>query len=184
MLDSQDKDEVLLLAQACAGDAHAFGQLYENHAQVIFRYLFAHVNDRLDAEDMTEEVFLRAWRSLPNFQDQGVPFVAYLFRVARNALIDYYRQSRKNEPELSLDDDFGRDLAPASTDLATDGVERREIHHLLNQLREDYRTVLTLRFISGLSPEETANSMGKSTGAVRVLQHRALAALRKLMVDP
>lgn len=155
--------------------------LYEQHAPVIFRYLFTHLDDRLDAEDLTEEVFLRVWRSLNQYQEQGIPFVAFLFRVARNALIDHYRKTRRVEPPLPLDEDMvgGNESDPA--DLAMTGMEQKEVRNLLEQLRDDYRTVLTLRFISDLSPDETAETMGKSVGAVRVLQHRALAALRKLV---
>lgn len=180
-LDGSQLTEAQLLIAAQDGDAEAFGQLYELYAPVIFRFLYAHLSERLDAEDLTEEVFLRVWRSLAQYQDQGLPFGAYLFRVARNALIDHYRRVRRTEPNLPLEEDILSDGHADPADAALAGMESKEIRKMLEELREDYRTVLVLRFISDLSPDETAEAMGKSSGAVRVLQHRALAALRKLM---
>jgi RNA polymerase sigma-70 factor (ECF subfamily) len=177
----QNTDDVQLIKKAQEGDAEAYGELFERYAPVIFRFLYAHLSDRLDAEDLTEEVFLRVWRSLPKFRDQGVPFVAYLFRIARNALIDHYRRTKRTEPHLSIEDNVVVDSHPDPSDAAVMNMERQEIRQMLDQLREDYRTVLLLRFLGDLSPEETAEVMGKSAGAVRVLQHRALAALRQLM---
>lgn len=174
-----DERELISLAQN--GDAEAFGGLYEQFAPVIFRFVRAHLDDRLDAEDLTEEVFLRVWRSLPNYRDNGVPFVAYLFRVARNAIIDFYRRSKQERGQVSLDDTPLPDHRPDPGDIVAANIEHKELSKTLTLLREDYRTVLALRFLSDLSPEETGQAMGKSAGAVRVLQHRALISLRKLL---
>src|SRR5512137_2880149 len=84
-----------LIKKAQHGDQHAFGELYECHAPVIFRYLFAHLDSRMDAEDLTGEVFLKAWQSLPKYNEHGVPFQAFLFRIARNVLVDLYRKSSR-----------------------------------------------------------------------------------------
>jgi len=170
-----------LLSSAKGGDAEAFGQLYERYAERVFRYLFAHVDNRLDAEDITEDVFLRVWRSLPNYREQGVPFLAFLFRIARNALIDHYRRSGQSKGQVSIEDMALRDHNPGPGESALSSLEREELRVSLEQLREDYRTVLVLRFLSELSPEETAQIMGRSPGAVRVLQHRALASLRTML---
>jgi len=181
MPEWQDADEAQHLQDAQNGDAEAFGLLYEHYAPVLFRFLYTHLNDRLDAEDLSEEVFYRVWRSLASYRDQGVPFVAYLFRVARNALIDHYRRSSRSEQSLVLEEDILKDPNPEPSDAVATNIQRQEIRELLEKLREDYRTVLLLRFMGDLSPEETAEVMGKSPGAIRVLQHRALAALRNLM---
>jgi RNA polymerase sigma-70 factor (ECF subfamily) len=151
------------------------------YAPRVFRYLYAHLDNRLDAEDLTEEIFLRVWKTLGNYQQQGVPFLAFLFRVARNALIDHYRRSAKSEQEASIEDLHLRDHEPEPVDAVTNTLEHQQLRQVMEQLREDYRTVLALRFLSELSPEETAKAMGRSAGAVRVLQHRALAALRSMM---
>jgi RNA polymerase sigma-70 factor (ECF subfamily) len=174
-------DDRQLLTFAKDGDAEAFGILYERYADRVFRYLFAHVDNRLDAEDITEDVFLRVWRSLPNYREQGVPFLAFLFRIARNALIDHYRRSGQAKGQVSIEDLALRDHNPGPGESALSSLEREELRVSLEQLREDYRTVLVLRFLSELSPEETAQIMGRSPGAVRVLQHRALASLRTML---
>lgn len=179
-------EEVQLIEQAQAGNAEAFGQLYEQYAAVIFRYVFAHVDNRLDAEDLTEDVFLRAWRSIAKYRQQDVPFLAFMFRIARNAVIDHHRSSRRSQQFVSsLDEDRPdqeiKDMRPDPSDAALDNLAHQEMRRLLEQLHDDYRTVILLRFFSGLSPEETAEVMEKSPGAVRVMQHRALTALRKLL---
>jgi RNA polymerase sigma-70 factor (ECF subfamily) len=110
-----------------------------------------------------------------------VPFAAYLFRIARNALIDFYRRSNRSSQPLALEEHTPVDFHPDPGEVAIANMEKQEIRELLAELRDDYRTVLLLRFLGDLSPEETAEVMGKSPGAVRVLQHRALSALRKLL---
>lgn len=170
-----------LLSAAKDGDAEAFGVLYERYAERVFRFLFAHVDNRLDAEDITEDVFLRVWRSLPNYREQGVPFLAFLFRIARNALIDHYRRSGKAKGQVSIEDLTLRDNNPGPGESAISSLEREELRVSLEQLRDDYRMVLVLRFLSELSPDETAQVMGRTPGAVRVLQHRALASLRSML---
>ncbi len=174
-------DDARLLRQAKNGDAEAFGVLYERYAPPIHRFLFAHLSDRMDAEDLTEEVFIKVWQRLPGYREQGVPFIAFLMRVAHNVLIDHYRSFGRTAIEtLTEDSVFADPLADPGT-LTQVNLEHQELKRLLGQLREDYRFVLVSRFMSGLTPEETAQAMNKSEGAIRVLQHRALEALRKLL---
>ena len=171
-----------LIKKAQRGDQLAFGELYGCHAPIIFRYLFSHLDSRMDAEDLTAEVFLKAWQSLPKYNERGVPFLAFLFRIARNVLVDHYRQS--NRQESKPPEELERYNHADSTELIEVVGSRMEHQHILNvlsRLRPDYRSVLSLRFISELSPEETAQVMDRSVGAIRVLQHRALAALRQEM---
>jgi RNA polymerase sigma-70 factor (ECF subfamily) len=179
-VDEDQLIDIQLVQEAKGGDADAFGTLFERHGEAVFRFLYSHLDSRQDAEDITNDVFMRVWRSLPSYKEKGVPFIAYLFRVARNALIDHYRRSTKAE-HSSLDDRVIQDARPDPGELALIQIEREEIRHMLDQLKDDYRMVLTLRFLGDLSPDETGEVMGKSSGAVRVLQHRALAALRKIM---
>ncbi len=168
-----------LIRKAQLGDHYAFGELYECHAPVIFRYLFAHLDSRMDAEDLTGEVFLKAWQSLPKYKERGVPFLAFLFRVARNVLVDHYRQSNRQDSKAPEDmDGYKQDSSSEPVDLVGTQMEHQHVLRVLSRLRPDYRMVITLRFISELSPEETAQAMERSVGAIRVLQHRALAALR------
>ena len=184
MLVWHDVDDVQLLKIAKEGEPEAFGELYERYAQVIFRFFYANLNNRFDAEDLTEEVFLRALRSLPKYRDQGFPFPAFLFRIAQNALVDHYRRSGRSAHDISTDSDDEiqiPDDRPDPAESATSNLQHQELRKVLDQLREDYRNVLVLRFLNELSPEETAQVMERSVGAVRVLQHRALAALRNML---
>jgi RNA polymerase sigma-70 factor (ECF subfamily) len=181
MPDWQDIDDVQLIVLAQDGEADAFGELYERYVQTIFRFVYVRLDDRRDAEDLTEEVFLRVWQSLPNYREQGVPFLAFLFRIARNAVIDFYRSSKSSAHQESIEDSPLQDLRSDPGEQAITNLEHQELRRILDTMREDYRMVLVLRFLSELSPEETAQVMGRSTGAVRVLQHRALSALRSIL---
>lgn len=174
----QDSEESELIKIAQGGEADAFGELYRRYAKIVFRFIYANLNDRFDAEDLTEEVFLRAWRSLSNYRQKGVPFLAYLFKIARNVLIDFYRRAGRSGGHMSIEDKQITDFNPDPGETAILNIEHQEIRNTLTELREDYRTVLVLRFLSGLSPEETGAVMGRTPGAVRILQHRALSALR------
>lgn len=171
-------DDEQVIKQVKDGDAESFGVLYEQYADVIFRYVYSHLENRLDAEDLTEEIFIRAWRALPKYDERGLPFTAFLFRIARNSLIDYYRQRKV----VSSLEDIEVQSHEAGPEEAVDiNIENHDLRKTIAELREDYRNVLIFRFLSGLSPEETAQVMQRSVGAVRVLQHRALSALKDLL---
>jgi RNA polymerase sigma-70 factor (ECF subfamily) len=176
-------DESSLVRRAVRGDKGAFGEIYEFYAPRLYRFFAAHTADRMDAEDLTEDVFIKLWKALPGYRQRGVPFGGYIFRIARNALTDHYRNSNHRANTLPIDGARhpAEDADPAlSVDL---DLERQEFRQIMQALRPDYHLVLSLRFISGLSPDETAVVMGRSPGAVRVLQHRALAALREILSD-
>ena len=175
-----DKDRELV-KKAQRGDPHAFGDLYEYHAPAIYRYLYAHLDSQMDAEDLTGEVFIKAWQSLPKYVERGVPFLAFLFRIARNTLVDYYRQSNRFEQKAPDDMDGYKSDEISESELVSNRMEHQQLLAVLGKLRPDYQSVLTLRFISELSPEETAQVMNRSVGAIRVLQHRALAVLRDVI---
>jgi RNA polymerase sigma-70 factor (ECF subfamily) len=179
---TQELTDSMLIQKAKEGDADAFGDLYERYAESVFRFLYSQTSNRFDAEDITGDVFLRAWQSLPNYEERGFPFSAYLFRIARNVLIDR-RRKRKPVSELPEDElttgENTLDLEPSA--ILAEKLKHKEIVKTLGQLREDYRTVLILRFFNELTTEETSDVMGRSAGAIRVLQHRALSSLRKLL---
>lgn len=183
MPEWQDQEINQLIEKAQNGDRDAFGLIYERYAEIIFRFTFSQLSNYQDAEDLTEEIFLRIWRSLPTYEQKGVPFVAYIFRIARNALIDFYRQAARNRNQISIEEELvGQSIFEPEQQAALN-TDQKEIRAKLKELREDYRNVLILRFFSGLSTEETARALGKSPGAVRVLQHRALAALKKSIIE-
>ena len=181
-MNPPELEDALLIQQAKDGDADAFGELYARYADSVFRFVYSQTSNRLDAEDITSDVFLRAWRSLGRYKERGYSFSAYLFRIARNVLIDT-RRKRKPVAEITEDEIVNLpDMAVTEPSaILSNKIQHRELVAILGQLREDYRTVLVLRFLNELSPEETSQVMGRSVGAVRVLQHRALSSLRKVL---
>lgn len=183
MSDWQQDEEAHLIQQARQGDAGAYGQIYDRYAPRVFRFLFAHLDNRLDAEDLTEEVFLRVWQNLPTYRQRGIPFSGFVFRVARNALYDHYRQLRRRGTVAEIHEEWPAAEQSDPAQSVAQQLERRDLLRKLAGLSEDYRTVLSLRFLAGLSAEETAQAMSRSNGAIRVLQHRALAALRSLLEE-
>ncbi|HEX6303953.1 MAG TPA: RNA polymerase sigma factor [Anaerolineales bacterium] len=181
MPDWQEIEDDQLIIQCQEGETEAFGELYQRYLPPVYRFIYTRLSDRQDAEDLAEEVFIRVWRSIASYEDQGVPFISYLFSVARNAIIDHYRSTGRKGYQESIEGKVLQDLNADPSDIAMTNLENQEIRQILDQLRDDYRMVLVLRFLSELSPEEIAQVMGRSTGAVRVLQHRALISLRDLL---
>ena len=143
----------------------------------IYRYIYYRVSDSGFAEDFTETVFLKVWENLSTFQADRISFKGWLFRVAHNLLVDYYR-TRK--PQQSLDEDFDLpDPGQSPEDYMIASEQERLVQMALKGLKKEYQNILTLRFINGLSHAEAAATLDRSIGAVRVLQHRALQALDK-----
>lgn len=181
MLNDQDPriDDSYLVRLAKSGDLDAFGILYDRYADGIYRFVYVHLSETLEAEDLTSEVFLRAWKHLPKYKEQGHPFSAFLFKIARNAIIDYRRKLKPkiNRAQELLESTVNHSLNPGS--IIENSHERQLLNATINHLQEDYRLVLVLRFINGLSPREVAEIMGRSEGAIRVLQFRALKAIRR-----
>ena len=173
------QDEKDIVERAKKGDQNAFAQIYEEYFDRIYRYIAVRLGDRTEAEDLTEQVFLNTLESIGSFKWKGTPFSAWLFRIAHNQVVDYHRKMSKRQ-NLPLDDaivDGGMDTASA----AELNLKMGELKIAIGKLTDLQRQVVLLRFTSGLSITETAKSMGKSDGAVKALQHSAVAALRKAL---
>ncbi|NIV29817.1 MAG: sigma-70 family RNA polymerase sigma factor [Anaerolineae bacterium] len=173
------KDEGRLIQRAKKGDPSAFAELYDRYQPAIYRYIFYRVGDVATAEDLTGEVFVRLVEKIDRFAYRGRPLLAWLYTIARNLVMDYHRQAGRSLP-LSFD----RRLATEATD-PEEAVERRltqrRVAAAIARLTEGQRQVILLKFIEGLDNETTARTLGKSIGAVKALQHRALAALRRIL---
>jgi RNA polymerase sigma-70 factor (ECF subfamily) len=170
--------EAELIARAIDGDASAFGDLYERYLDAIYRYVYCNVGDHAEAEDLTEAVFLKAWEALTHFGRSGTMFRAWLYRIARNVIIDRHR-TRK--PAASLEQFI--DLSDGSPTPEAEVETRQEVRKLsavLARLKPTMRQVVECRFIAGLSHAETAQAIGVSEGNVRAIQHRALRKMRRL----
>ena len=172
VMNPEEHDDALLIQSAKDGNADAFGELYERYADSVFRFIYSQTSDRLDAEDITAEVFLKAWRSLSRYKERGYSFSAYLFRIARNVLIDSRRKRRPvsdiTEEEIVNLPDV---MLPEPSAMLSAKIQHRELVTVLDQLREDYRTVLVLRFLNELTPEETSQVMGRSAPPDQQLIH-------------
>jgi RNA polymerase sigma-70 factor (ECF subfamily) len=168
-----------LISQAKAGDIEAYGELYERYIDLMYRYLRSRVTEDQTAEDLTEIVFLKAFQSLDRYQERGWPFSSFLYQIARNQLADYYRRQRD---EVPLEE--AQDLEAPNNDLARTAVLDERILILqdaLDKLPEDYQEIIRLRLLLELPTPDVATILNRSEGAIRVLLHRALKALRKLM---
>lgn len=174
------QNEADLVRRAREGDQQAFAQLYEENFARIYRYIALRIGDRMEAEDMTQQVFLNALRSISSFKWQGIPFVGWLFRIARNQVIDHHRKKTK---ETITDLDERMVSNEENPEIVVERhIEMERILAASRRLTEDQRQVISLRFAGGLSIVEVAQVMGKSQGAVKALQHSAIAALRRVLL--
>ncbi len=182
---TENKDEVsLLIDRAKGGSADAFGSLYERYSAPIFRFVYFRVKNSRDAEDLTQIIFLKAWRSLPNFEQRNVPFSSWLYAIARNATIDYWKKKK----EVLLDDsqEFFQQIEDERADLAHQSERQdtaRTIRRAISSLGDEQREIVTLKFIEELSNREIASLTGKTEDAVRHLQWRAIRTLRNHFKD-
>ena len=180
MLEKEKK----LVKSAQAGDSHAFGTLYDQYSAQIYRFIVVKVSTRQEAEDLTHEVFLSAWQKLPGFKIQKFPFSSWLYRIARNRVIDYYRTQKKHfsvdELVGSLEEEFLRVGAVQSEDLNLK-LEMEQVLSAIEELTEDQREVIEMRFIQDLSPKEIAEITKKKEGTIRILQHRATKKLQHVL---
>jgi RNA polymerase sigma-70 factor, ECF subfamily len=166
-----------LVQEAQTGDAWAFGRLFDHYHQPVYRFVATRVRRPSDAEDLTQLVFVKALEALPRYEARGVPFGSWLFRLARNAVIDFVRTSHEHADLAKSADRAGDDAGP--DELAVIRQEIDAVGTALARLTEDQRDAIALRFFAGLSAREAAEVMGKQEGTVRGLQFRALAALRR-----
>jgi RNA polymerase sigma-70 factor (ECF subfamily) len=173
------QNEESLVRRAQKRDQEAFAQLYEEHIDKIYRYIALRIGNETEAEDMTQQVFLNALQSISSFKWRGIPFSAWLFRIAHNQVVDYLRK-KKRTPVL-LDESL-----PSGEDAPQQITERKlDIERLLKatrQLTEAQREVISLRFTSELPIAQVAKIMGKSQGAIKALQHSGIVALRKALL--
>lgn len=181
VLQGQDKPaerEKALVHRAIKRDRAAFTQLYDRFVDKIYKYIYYKVGSKTEAEDLTGQVFLKAWEAIGSYQWTERPFAAWLYRIAHNLVVDYFRTKRDAS---SLDDITG--LEHPGTDLddiIQHHLTAETLRHALKRLTRDQQQVIVLRFLEGYNTAEVAQIMGKQPGAVRTLQHRALAGLNNV----
>jgi len=177
VMDLDDAALERLVASAKAGSVEAFAALFDRYHAPVYRYIASRVSRPSDAEDLTQTVFVKALEALPRYELRGVPFGGWLFRLARNTVIDFAR-TRHDHAELdSLVERPAEDVAPEA--LVATRQDLAEVRAALARLTDEQREAIALRFFAGLSAREAAVAMGKQEGTVRGLQFRAIGALRR-----
>lgn len=175
-------NERQLVLQAQAGNSEAFGKLYDAYMERIYRFVYFRVEDQPTAEDITSQVFLKAWSNLDRFRFGRTPYLAWLYTIARNAVIDHYRTRKVatalDDVQLSQPDHS--EAVDNQIDLT---AEMESVKSALRTLTEDQQKVLTLKFIEGMSNNEIARHLGKREGAIRALQMRGLQALARQLEE-
>lgn len=176
--DEENIKNIVLLAKS--GDEEAFGQIYEMYFTPIFRYIFLRTKDKFVAENLSQEVFLKSFQAISKFEEKGRPFLAYLFTAARNKVIDHWKKPKdilieeeKSLENLSVEDNL------------IESVEKKEesekILEIIDNLTEEKKEVVILKFFGDLKGKEIAEIMNKSEEAVRQIQSRALKDLKKIL---
>jgi len=173
-------NEEQLIRQAQNGNQHAFTQLYDQHFDKVFRYIYVRLKNQAESEDLTQEVFIKAINAIGSYKYEGAPFASWLFRIAHNQVIDFVRK-RDKQKTTSLDEALSY---AGNDDPVTETEYRYEVAELtiaIEQLSPAQREVVSLRFIAELTIAEVAKILGKSEGTIKALQFNATASLRKLM---
>ena len=175
---SQATDLRRLVGLAQNGDREALEALYLLHFDRIYSYLHLSVGNRHDAEDLTTQTFLKMLEAIGRFRWQSAPFSAWLFRIAHNLSMDHFRATKRWQPEEEVPEPAGAQESSAE-DEALQSIGRKSMLRLIEDLSNEQQQVLTLKFVFNFSNGEAATILGKTEGAVKSLQHRALASLQK-----
>ncbi len=176
-------DERQLIQRAKQGEAAALSALYNKYVDRIFLYVRYRTGDDQIAEDITAEVFLRAIESIDKYEYQGVPFGAWLYRIAHARIIDFWRKSKHHQTAPLTDPLLQEGAYSSSENIETDFLLQHSLAAALRQLTDDQQNVVILKFMQGLSNAEIAQMLGKTEGAVKGLQWRALEALARLLEE-
>lgn len=163
------------------GNNGAFAEIYDKYVDQIYKYIYFKVGSREDCEDITEQVFLNAFEKINQFKFNGPPFIAWLYKIAQNLVVDHYRKKNK-VIEFPLE----KIVLPTSSkdnpeNIYWGNLTMEGLYQALSNIRDEQREVIILRFIEGLSTAEVAEVMSKSSGAIRALQYRALKSLNKIL---
>jgi RNA polymerase sigma-70 factor, ECF subfamily len=174
-------DERDLVNRARSGDLAALSAIYDRYLTRIYRYVLAHVSSQTDAEDITQDVFLRVAEAIGRFEWREVEFSSWIFRIAKNQMISHHRKGATRAGNVSTDDIDVEDAEPTPEHAVEQAMIIREVFDACADLPQSQREVIALRFGSGLSVKETADSLGKSENNVKVLQHKAIQRLQKML---
>lgn len=172
-------NETQLVQRAISLDTDAFGRLYDMYVDRVYRHIYYQVGNVMDAEDLTQQVFFKAWQAIDRYKRTASPFVAWLMTISHNLVVDFYRTKKNKtylEAEVTSDES-----APNPELVAETHFEQKQLRKAILQLPKDQQQVILLRFVEGFRNPEVASILGKSEGAIRVILHRALAMLRHIL---
>lgn len=160
-------------------DPEAFAALYDRHLERVYRHIRYRVESIPEAEDLTQQTFLQAWRAIHRYRKGSSPFLAWLLTIAGHLVIDHYRRSRKESP---LEAALASQALSADPERAAEmGLFQQQVRIAIATLPPEQQQVVMMRFIDGLGYPEIASALGKKEGAVRVIQYRALRQLRTIL---
>lgn len=181
MVDT-NHDEHELVTKAINGETDAFGELYKRYLDAIYRFVYFRTGHNEDAEDLTEQTFLKAWEALPKYRQVGKPFSSWLYRIAYNVVVDYHRHNKKVE---GISQELIRESILIQPQGTLKNVEDREeitnLARAITKLSEEQQMVIIFRFIEGMSYKQVSEIIGKNEGTCRMIQFRALTALQNIL---
>jgi RNA polymerase sigma-70 factor (ECF subfamily) len=173
-------DENLLIRQAIGGDTDAFGKLYFRHVERVYRHIYYWVHNIDDAKDLTQQVFVKAWQAIGKYKITASPFSAWLITIGHNFVIDFYRTRKKKHVYIEYDT-IPNESSSSLEEMAESKFLQETLRNAILQLPNEQQQVIQLRFIENFKHAEIAALLGKSEGAVRVIQYRALMKLRNIL---
>ncbi len=177
-MPKKKKDLKALVVKAQAGDSDAFAQIYDELVKPVYRYIYYKTSAEV-AEDLTEDTFLKVWQNLKKYKPTKHPFSSWVYRIAHNLVIDHYR---KHDSVSEIHDNFADDKEHSDPEKQTQvKLTKIRLEKVIKKLPGNYQEVIVLKYINDLTNPEIAAAIGKSEGAVRTLQSRALKELRSML---
>jgi RNA polymerase sigma-70 factor (ECF subfamily) len=178
--DTNSNPEVeSLVDRAISGDTEAFGRIFDIYADNIYRHIYYRIGNIEDAKDLVQDVFVKAWQAIPKYKRTSTPFLGWIYTISHNRIIDYYR-TKKNY--VYLDTEIATENVGVSPEKSVElQFTRRDVRKAILQLPEDQQQVIILCFIDGLEYSEVAALTNKTEGNIRVIVHRALKRMRKIL---
>ncbi len=175
-----DSDD-FLVEKAIKGDRASFAALYERYVDRVYRHVYYRVSNHADAEDITQEAFVRAWNAIGKYRKTGAPFAAWLITIAANLISDHFKHHQKIPVADVGYNELSGDPVSDPSGLVETNLNNALIKKAVNKLKGDKQKVILMHFIDGFSYEEIAKTLKKSKGAIRVIQYRALNDLRRML---
>jgi len=176
MLENEEK----YIKLAKSGKAESFGFLYDAYHERIYRFVYLKVSQKEEAEDITHQVFLSAWQNIKNYNSRGFPFTSWLYQIAKNKIIDYYRS---NKPRISIElvSEKNMEASLIADPSSTNFIEIESVKKAISKLTPEQQDVLIMRFIEDLPIKEVAATLNKTVGAIKLIQFRAVNKLKQIL---